>query len=292
LRNLTLVCAVACAMLALLSVGAWAETTYQINWCSLNSAGGVMTGGPYTLNSTVGQTVQGFASSSGFLHWIGFWAGEIPTPVLAPSISAAKLLPDDAWVSVAGKIATSDATDFFTQFFYLEELTRSSGIRVAVSPANIAGLTRERSVLNVIGAMGTTADGERQITAPMVIVVSTNNSDLGPVAMSGRSVGGFDLGTPPVGQYGVTGGLGLNNVGLLVRILGRVIEVGSGHVLIDDGSGVNVRVDTSGLASPPVANDYLCVTGISSLYFPNPPGTDRFRLVLPRADSDVSGNLE
>ena len=287
-----LVCAIACAVLAFMPVGAGAETTYQINWCSLNSGGGVMTGGPYTLNSTVGQTVQGFESSSGFLHWIGFWAGEIPTPTLAPSIKAAKLLEDGAWVSVAGKIATSDATDFFTEFFYLQESARSSGIRVAVSPANIAGLTREKSVLNVIGAIGTTADGERQITAPMVIVVSTNNTALGPVAMTNRSVGGSDFATPPVGQYGVTGARGLNNVGLLVRTLGRVVDIGSGYVLIDDGSGVNVRVDTSGLASPPTANAYISVTGISSLYFPNPPGTDRFRLILPRADSDVTGNLE
>ena len=103
--------------------------------------------------------------------------------------------------------------------------------------------------------------------------------------MPNPTVGGGDIGIPPLGQYGVLGGTGLNNVGLLIRTWGRVTATGTGYAVIDDGSGTPVRLDTSTLASLPEVNDYISVIGISSLYR---PGVDRLRLVLPRTDLDIS----
>ena len=124
----------------------------------------------------------------------------------------------------------------------------------------------------------------KQPTIPIVIITSTP-TPLTPVGMPNRSVGGGDLGIPPLGQYGVMGGVGLNNVGLLVTTWGRVTATGSGYAIIDDGSGTPVRIDTSTLVDPPEDNDYITVIGISSLY---EMATDHHRLVLPRGSGDVS----
>lgn len=257
----------------------FAQSGYQVSLHSVNCGGGVVAGGSYRLDSSVGQSAAGFVCNASSLHWAGFWAGEVPNPVVALTAAAAKMHPDGTWVSLAGRIATSAAGDF-AGFFYIEDPYRTSGIRIAVPPAGIAELARG-GVVNVIGTLGTTADDERQIVAPIVIVTSTSQP-LGPLGMPNRSLGGGDLGDP-VRQFGVTGGNGLNNIGLLIQTWGRVVAAEAGYVQIDDGSGP-VTVDTTGLAVQPHQGSYVSVIGISSLYR---SGSDHFRLVLPRNASDV-----
>lgn len=277
-------------LLALLILGAptGSAQDYRIGWYSINSGGGLVSGGSYKLNGSVGQPAAGFAKSGSFLHWISFWAGDVLTPVVKETIDQAKVTADGVFVSVAGKIATTgkdpvtNIPDRFTGFFYIEEEDRSSGIRVSCPIWPVGELLRG-STINVIGTMGTTSAGERQIVAPIVIIGSTTDVPP-PLGMNNRWLGGSDLGSPPLGQYGVTGGTGLNNVGLLVKIWGRVTETGNGYVVIDDGTGIGVRVDTTTIAAPPGSNQYVTVIGASSLY---KPAADRLRLVLPRDDSDI-----
>lgn len=272
---------IAAAFTAALSVPSAAQ--YEIKWYSLNSGGGESAGGGYKLNASVGQSVAGFAKSTSFLHWIGFWSGEVPSPQVVADIGAAKKLADGTFVSIAGKIATSSATEF-SGFFYLEDESRANGIRVAAQSADVVGLLRG-SVLNVVGTLGTTAAGERQITGPVVIITGSA-TPLEPLVMRNSSVGGANFGTPPAGQYGVAGATkGLNNVGLLVETVGLVTAVEPGFVVIDDGSGTPVRVSVTNLAAPPVLNDYITIVGLSSLH---KPGAERLRLVLPRANSDLT----
>ena len=58
--------------------------------------------------------------------------------------------------------------------------------------------------------------------------------------------------------------MGLNNIGLLVRVWGQVSSSGTDYFTIDDGSGAQVKC----LVPVGVAIDsgwqYVCVTGISS----------------------------
>ncbi len=275
IKALVLVCVLACV----LSPGAVGQD-YRIDWYSINSGGGLVTGGGYKLNSSIGQSAAGFVSNTTHLHWIGFWAGDLPEPVVPDSIGAAKMLPDGTYVSISGRIATTSATDF-SSFFYVEEENRSSGIRVAVSAA-VSGLLRG-SIVNVIGTLGTTAEGERCLTGPIVIIVGSR-APLAPLGMPNKSVGGGDWGVPPLGQYGVLNGGGLNNIGLLIQTWGRVIEKGTGYLLISDGSQDPVRVSTAGLSTIPDEEDYISVIGISTLY---KPAADRLRYILPRGDADV-----
>ena len=277
------------AVLSTVLLALWSSSTalaqgYQIKWHSVNSGGGLVAGGSHKLNSSVGQPAAGFVQSIDYLHWVGFWAGEVPEPAVAPTVAAAKLLPDGTFVSISGKIAASSEIDF-DSFFYIEEADRTCGIRVAVPGGPIAELVRG-NVVNVIGTLGTTDAGERQLTGPMVLIVGSD-APLLPLAMPSFAVGGSDFGVPPVGQYGVTDGFGLNNVGLLIATWGRVTDAGTGYIVVDDGSQTLVTVDTATLTSPPNVDDYVTVIGISSLY-QSAPGADRLRFVLPRTDQDIA----
>ena len=268
---------------AMLCAGA-AAGEYNLGW-GVVAGGGDSSGtsASYRLTVTAGQAAAGFAQGASRLHWIGFWAGEVPTPTVVSTLSAAKILPDGVFVSISGKIATSAGGDF-ADFFYVEEPGRSNGMRVAVPPGPIAELARG-SVVNVIGTLGATPAGERQLTGPVVVIVTTQ-TPLTPLGMPNRYVGGGSLGDPisGLGQYGITGGTGLSNVGLLIKSWGRVIEVGSGYIVMDDGSSTPVRVSTEGMSSLPGMNDHITVVGISSIY---KPGADRLRYVLPRERNDI-----
>ena len=96
-----------------------------------------------------------------------------------------------------------------------------------------------------------------------------------PLAISQSAVGGSAL-----NQYtpGVEGGVGLNNIGLLVKSWGKVtfVDEGSEFFYIDDGTArldgsgyLGVRVTYSDLAvgnsiDPPAVDSYVTLTCISS----------------------------
>jgi hypothetical protein len=93
-----------------------------------------------------------------------------------------------------------------------------------------------------------------------------------PLGLSNRSLGGGDLGysagPPKLGQQGVKFGAGLNNIGLLVTVWGRVTEIEDAQpstwFKIDDGSGTPVKcIAPQGVTIDP-AWQYVVVTGISS----------------------------
>jgi len=88
-----------------------------------------------------------------------------------------------------------------------------------------------------------------------------------PLAMINRSVGGAAYGLQP----GVNGGAGLNNIGLLLEIVGQVTYVSPGapyYFVIDDGSQVYDPVGRQGIGcrcgsiTPPSLNSYRTVRGI------------------------------
>lgn len=197
-----------------------------------------------------------------------------------PETASPKLLEDGQPLSLNGWLATSAAGDF-PGLFYVEAADRHQGIRVSAPAGVMQGVTRG-SVADVSGVMSTTPAGERQIEA-WTVSASLSASEVRPLGMTGRSLGGSDFGAPPLGQYGVAGGWGLNNVGLLVRLCGRVRYSG-GQVLLDDGSGVETRLDVSQLTKQPVEGSFLLVTGISTL---GESGAGRVRVVLPREQADI-----
>jgi len=103
-----------------------------------------------------------------------------------------------------------------------------------------------------------------------------------PVYVPGRAIGGGDLNTY---TKGVAGGVGVNNIGMLIKTFGKVtyINTTSQFFYVDDGCGrattlpapdnctvYGVRVSYGGLAAgvpainPPTINSYVAVTGVIS----------------------------
>lgn len=184
----------------------------------------------------------------------------------ATSIVEAKLAADTTPVSITGAIVTATSSTLF----YIEADDRSSAIYVQKEDHTLRGGMRA----NLTGTVQTNDNGERYIEA--TTAVENGSGSVDPIALSNRDLGGSDLQSiiPGGGQNGVPGGVGLNNIALLVRIRGRVTHWGNGFFYIDDGAGL---LDGSGYRGVKVAGNpplcpgmdpvgwYVQVTGLSTL---------------------------
>jgi hypothetical protein len=131
--------------------------------------------------------------------------------------------------------------------------------------------------VNVGGPVMTVILGERYIDA--VMAEQAGSGIVFPMYVSNRSLGGSGFAYDPAtgaGQKGITNALGLNNIGLLIRTVGKVTAVGSSYIYIDDGSGLSDGTNTGGVANRGIriiynpsgyaVGDYLEVTGVSSCF--------------------------
>ena len=185
--------------------------------------------------------------------------------VLAPAentgtISNAKIQADGSPVDCFGVVSAMLGSSF-----YIEESDRSSGTRVDSSDA---GRQLGERVW-VSGIVRTLGSGERYITDSPITGRVGLSEPIEPFAMNYRALGGSDFGTPPLGQVGAPDGVGLNNVGLLVRASGFVTESGGDWMKIADGSGSGLKV----IGALPAQSGLVTVTGISSLEN-SVPGTE------------------
>lgn len=203
-------------------------------------------------------------------------------------------------VSMANSIVTAVID---SDNFYAEERDK----RLFAAKVNKAGhgLAVGDEIQITVGTIQTdvTTD-ERYIVAALINKLATPTKVIEPFAMTCSAVGGANY-LPPLlpeeegegnGQLGVTGAYGLNNVGLLIKICGKVThiynEAWEKWFTVDDGSG---RIDSSTYAGVRVwcpisipeglaVDDLVVVTGISSLYKDQ---NDRHSLLLPRSESDI-----
>jgi len=207
------------------------------------------------------------------------------TPV---SLGTAKQRQDGESVVVAGCIVTA-GTEEIGGAFYMQAADRSAGIRVATDR-----IVREGDIVSVAGLLGA-MDGERQINASDVLVLSSSNPIPKPLGMPNRSLGGgdwqYDQGTGK-GQKGVKDGSGLNNIGLLVTTWGDVVEIESvtppalpTWFRIDDGSGVTVKCVVPSDVTIEDDWEYVVVTGVSSC---EKVGDDLHRVLRVRDESDIA----
>jgi len=121
-----------------------------------------------------------------------------------------------------------------------------------------------------------------------------------PLGINNKALGGG-----PLNQYtpGVAGGVGLNNIGLLVRTWGTVtyVDPGQQFFYIDDGSALDdksgfrgVRVSYAGLAAgntfnPPSIGERVVITGISSTSaISTAQGTRIIPTLRPRRQADMA----
>lgn len=148
----------------------------------------------------------------------------------------------------------------FDDCFYAEKHDKSWGIRVASNDVNVG------SVVEVSGILNTDCNGERYVQPDGVN--SLYGKAFMPVFIINRCLGGSDWNyesSTGAGQIGVTGGTGLNNIGLLVTTTGACTYVNDHTFTLNDGSGVNVTCETPSGMYADSSWRYVVVTGISSI---------------------------
>lgn len=208
----------------------------------------------------------------------------VTTSTASPAtIRELKTLPNGTWVNLSGRVVTCKPGRL-TDRIYIEDEDRASGILVygAVSPPTMD----EGSRVDVSGFLGE-VNGERAITNPLFGTV-TPGTALFPMAMQSRHVGGKQLGAF---QQGVDKGLGINNLGMLIRCGGIVEYSDFGHFYIDDGCGFKDGSGHTGLrvawgGTKPDEGSMVVVTGISGCEIPE--GTSlRVRTLRVRKLDDI-----
>lgn len=126
-------------------------------------------------------------------------------------------------------------TGVFATWCYIQEPARSFGLKVDTLTTSPAG-----STLKLAGILaGTTS--ERSLSRPYIISTGSSTTP-SPIFMRAASLGGQ---SPNVYTHGQSGAIGLYNIGLLVRVAGKVASHGSGFFVLDDGSGATVKVYSS-----------------------------------------------
>ncbi|MDO8682444.1 MAG: NBR1-Ig-like domain-containing protein, partial [Armatimonadota bacterium] len=166
------------------------------------------------------------------------------------TIQGAKALTDGQIRAIRGKVVSC----VFDEGFYIQDPGGFFGLRVQPAAAVAVG-----QLVDIAGVIGG-AHAERFINLTgNAISSSTGPGSPPPIALGASALGGDELNdlTP-----GVTGGVGLNNIGLLVRTWGRVTEVdpSGNYFRISDGSK-QIKILSESLAEPS-GEPYVVITGI------------------------------
>ena len=175
--------------------------------------------------------------------------------------------------------STGAVTVVFGDYFYVEDSNRSNGIRVVKANSGVTA----GQLVNIAGTMATLDSGERFVNAGTPVPAGT--LQLTPVGLNNKSMGGGNLGDPAAGkgQAGVSDGAGLNNIGLYVKVWGKVSIVG-GKYKLNDGSGVDVTIQ---VVNGTIADGaYISATGIMSCQ-KDTSGTVTRLLLVKNAATDV-----
>lgn len=205
----------------------------------------------------------------------------------AMSIAEAKQAYPGTFVSTGvPKPVTFPAFEGFSDYFYIEDETRISGIKVIPAPGQPVAKVGEKALVE--GRIGV-QNGEAVIFASKVVVTPTEET-IEPLGMNGRCIGGLPLGIQPVTLRGGSEGYqwpdNLNTTGLLVRIAGTLRVDTSSYPFVykvDDGSGYPIRL----VYEPGISGndgDKVIVTGVAGVAW---DGANGFRVLLLRSSDDV-----
>ena len=197
--------------------------------------------GSYTLNASL----PGFSSAQASVTTT---AAQTVTQNFSLSSNAAayttigslKSLSDGTAVQVAEfPVITAGATTLTDGTCYVEDMSRTSGIRVVNLPVSaVAG-----DLITFIGSMDDPSTGERFVSIGSVTNLIAADTQVAPLGMANKSVSA-------------------KTAALFITVWGKVTSTGSGYIKIDDGSGLNIKVITGAQYS---VGTYVIVSGISDL---------------------------
>lgn len=212
--------------------------------------------------------------------------------ITAPIIncSGIKQFPDNVEIILSAKIISGIFPG--ESCIYVQELDGSAGIRVEHNGQGF----KVGDIVDISGKIGTRyvsgQAAERKITQPVITAI--DSGEVKPVAMVCEAVGGAD--NPPLVR-GVNEGTGVYNIGLLVRVFGRVTYANGTVLIVDDGSSPPNQLGLSDpipgvfvqcAAMPEVkVGDVVAVTGVVQGSIPVNWTTNR-RYIVARSASDIS----
>lgn len=204
------------------------------------------------------------------------WSFDVAGTAASPSISQLTEMPNGSTITLNTRTVTAG----FGSHFYIEDMDRIAGIKVASSAAATTG-----SIVSVTGKLEV-VDGERQISPTSVAVYSGGNPVPDPFLWNIRALGGGTLAAKP----GIADGCGLNNIGLLGTIAGRVVGIGAGSAFyVDDGTNSISDEGFTGVKVISTKNiqtgQFVIVTGISSVAINE--DQQPVRQIKTRSDADV-----
>lgn len=236
---------------------------YTVGWTSRSSASVTHTG----LSLVNGQTYYFYVRAknrAGDWSAVGVSDG-IKVVTGALRIADAKQLADGVWVQLTGKVVSRNASFYYT---YVQEPDRSSGITIYSEGGGLSlGITKGK-IVTVTGRMGHFL-GRRCLYDPSVSITGATAPPQ-PLYVRGSQLGGspflYSAGPPETGERGYPGSVGLNNIGLYLRISGRVTSIPSSiSFRINDGSRVD-DISVGYSAGPlPVVGDYVEAVGYAGI---------------------------
>ncbi len=206
------------------------------------------------------------------------------SPYRVREVTQARAFPHAFPVKLRDRVVTAA----FPDGFYVQSLDRTAGMKV------ISGIPVQPGDLATAAGTLEVRDGELVLAAASASVAPGSEEWVpGPLSVRGPHLGGgpffWQHNGEPCGQPAVGGGAGLNNVGLLVRVWGRVEEPAADGFILDDGSSARIRVVLPGGVSAPEAGQFVAVTGISSTQV---EGGGILPAVRVRRQEDISRFLE
>ena len=261
------------------------------------TSGGTNTKGWTNAEMATSLPISGLSLSTGTTYYISVRAvnnvdltsaalpsGGVTVAQSVADIAHAKGLENDKPIY----LPTRSVSAAFSGRFYIEETNagtkRSSGIYVESS--EVVAPDQE---VEVFGRLGLIDGYERAIKNTKVVTYGIMGTTVQPILMTTRDLGGeaFNIFT-----NGIAGAFGVNNIGLLVTIIGTVTDKQTGYIYVDDGYAIDdgtghvgVRVDTTGLMTPPNKDQHVIITGISTAYN---TGTAYVRFIRPRGATIIA----
>lgn len=238
---------------------------------------------PDWTNAQVKRQIEHTADDKGDPGWDQYYgwgranAYRALTETLAPpatSIGALRSSPAGTEAQLTGKVVTAGSS-MIPNMAYIEEPDRACGIGIYYSSGVPSGFALGDRV-NVTGTLGY-RNGEPIITGATMTKASTG-AQVGPLGLTGKSASD--------GASGIA-------CGLLVKVWGKVTEVGWDYFYLDDGSGL---LDSTGIAagiriSTPTTVSYLIgdkVSVIGALGLDLPSGAPSpVPVIRPRKPTDM-----
>ena len=255
------------------AIGTQPGATNVVGWTNTTGRGIILE----NLNLVMGLT---YYCSVKACNGAGLWSdvGSSDGMLIRPTVGAVRGYAQGSPVEFQDAVVTR----VFAGEYYVESLDRSGGIKVVGGDP-----VQEGQVLHISGTIQREPE-EPYISDP--IVTLTGSTSVKPLLVPCAALGGASNGY----IQGATNGKGLNNVGLLVRVVGTVKAKDTGCLFVDDGAnvldwidgprGVLVRV-TDNTAFR--IGSMVSVTGICTLDSSNDSGYFK-RAVRIQSDSDVS----